>query len=175
MEYDIVTLVNDFITQEKVEKDSEKDESNKSKLNEEINLLYVAVTRAKTELHIPEKMLPKNFVASPQIKIIKTETKKEEQPIKSKYQYSKAAYKTNSSANTSSESDDIFETDKAYNVASIRETHKDAYNPWTNYLDRELTTMFKDGVKMADLAKHFGRTNGAIYSRLKKLKIVNTE
>jgi hypothetical protein len=32
--------------------------------------------------------------------------------------------------------------------------------------------MFIDGVKVVDMAKHFGRTNGAIYSRLKKLKIV---
>ncbi len=174
MEYDVVTLVNDFISQEKVEKDSEKDEINKSKLNEEINLLYVAATRAKTELHIPEKLLPKGFEASPQIKIIKTENKKEEQQPNNKYQYSKAAYKTNSSVRRN-ESDDFFDEDKAYNVQTIKETHKGAYEPWTNYLDRELTTMFKDGVKMADLAKHFGRTNGAIYTRLKKLKIVNAE
>lgn len=173
MEYDIVALVNDFISQDKVEKESEKEDTSNSKLNEEINLLYVAVTRAKTELHIPEKLLPKDFVAPPHIKVIKTETKKEELPVKSKYQYSKAAYKTNGLA-TRNENDDFFDEDKAYNVQTIRATHKGAYEPWTNYLDRELTIMFKDGVPMTDLAKHFGRTNGAIYARLKKLKIVNT-
>src|SRR5690606_25057094 len=53
MEYDAVQLVNDFITEEAIEKTltdfSEK--ANHSKLNEEINLLYVAVTRTKNSIH----------------------------------------------------------------------------------------------------------------------------
>ena len=45
MEYDAIHLVNDFITEEKLEKlkdDRKKGEINMAKLNEEINLLYVA-------------------------------------------------------------------------------------------------------------------------------------
>jgi F-box protein, helicase, 18 len=173
MEYDVVTLVNDFITQERIESESEKEEVNKAKLNEEINLLYVAVTRAKTELHIPEKLLSKGFVAAIPIKVIKTEVKKEEQQPKKKYQYSKAAYKTNSFTQTQNIRDEMVETNKAYSVEKLRETHNDgAYQPWTHYLDNELKTQFNNNVKVVDIAAHFGRTNSAIYSRLKKLNLV---
>jgi len=172
MEYDVVTLVNDFITQEKIEKASENDDASKAKLNEEINLLYVAATRAKTELHIPEKMLPKGFEASLQIHIVKTETKSEQQQTKSKYQYSKANYKTNSFTNTKSERDQSFEIDKKYNVKLSSDNNQNTNNLWTSYLDRELTTMFLDGIKVVDMAKYFGKTNVEIYRRLKKLQIV---
>jgi superfamily I DNA/RNA helicase len=51
MEYDAVQIVNDFITEEKLEKintDLKKESIDYSKLNEEINLLYVAITRPET-------------------------------------------------------------------------------------------------------------------------------
>jgi len=59
MEYDEVTLADDFITEEKV-KDmvEEEEEVNVAKLSEEINLLYVAVTRTKSCLHIPGGIFP---------------------------------------------------------------------------------------------------------------------
>jgi F-box protein, helicase, 18 len=64
MEYDSVQLASDFITEEKLEKikdDPKKEDVNPAKLKEEINLLYVAVTRAKSRLLIPESLLPKDF------------------------------------------------------------------------------------------------------------------
>jgi Superfamily I DNA and RNA helicases len=52
MEYDAVTLLNDFITEEKLKRFiGEKMDENR--LVEEINILYVAVTRAKIELNMP--------------------------------------------------------------------------------------------------------------------------
>lgn len=58
MEYDEVTLTNDFITHDKVMKQAENiDKVNISKLSEEINLLYVAITRAKSHLYIPQEIL----------------------------------------------------------------------------------------------------------------------
>lgn len=54
MEYDAIQLVNDFITEEKLIKDKKSVWKNTSKLNEEINLLYVAVTRTRNSIHIPE-------------------------------------------------------------------------------------------------------------------------
>ena len=157
MEYDSVTLVNDFITQKKVESESQKEDVNLAKINEEINLLYVAVTRAKVELYIPEKMLPTDFPICSNIKIIITETKEQKTATNSKY----------SSAETTLKNP----VKKAYSVTEIREKTKDAYQPWTTYLDTELTTMYIDGADIKIMSKHFGRTNGAINARLKKLKI----
>ena len=57
MEYDSIQLVNDFIPEERLEKisgDAKKEDTNMAKLNEEINLLYVAITRTKHKLYIFE-------------------------------------------------------------------------------------------------------------------------
>ena len=62
-------------------------------------------------------------------------------------------------------------TEKAYSVDEVRTKHKGAYKPWTPELDIELTTMFCEGVNAKDMAKHFGRTRGAITSRIKKLEL----
>ncbi len=61
--------------------------------------------------------------------------------------------------------------DKAYRVEAVREQHQDAYKPWTEALDLELTRMYYEGVSARDMAKHFGRTKGAIQSRIKKLEL----
>lgn len=60
MEYDEVTLANDFYTESSlIEKFSElPTQHNKNKLNEEINLLYVAITRAKSKINIPTELMP---------------------------------------------------------------------------------------------------------------------
>jgi F-box protein 18 (helicase) len=83
MEYDAIQLVNDFISQEKLEK--LKKDKNKElhlpKLNEEINLLYVAVTRTRNSIHIPQTLMPSDFPFSAQIHVIRVmaEEEKEEQ------------------------------------------------------------------------------------------------
>ena len=38
-------------------------------------------------------------------------------------------------------------------------------------LDSELTKMFIEGINLRDMAKHFGRTKGAIRSRIRKLEL----
>jgi F-box protein 18 (helicase) len=59
MEYDEVTLANDFITEERIiEMTKAPEPVNTAKLSEEVNLLYVAITRAKSDLYIPEDILP---------------------------------------------------------------------------------------------------------------------
>lgn len=59
MEYDEVTLAGDFITEEKIiGMMARKDDSiNTDRLAEEVNLLYVAITRTKGKLNIPEELL----------------------------------------------------------------------------------------------------------------------
>ncbi len=83
MEYDAVQLVDDFVTEAKLEKlateKKETGELNLAKWNEEINLLYVAVTRTKGTLRIPETLLPKDFPASPYVHVLPV--KKEENEV----------------------------------------------------------------------------------------------
>ena len=63
-------------------------------------------------------------------------------------------------------------TDFLKSLEKIREKHKDAYRSWTTQLDDELTVMYSENVKVPEMAKYFGRTRGAINSRIKKLKLV---
>jgi superfamily I DNA/RNA helicase len=155
MEYDAIQLVNDFITEEKLSvlaEDNKAREINATKLNEEINLLYVAVTRTRNSIYIPETLMPAEFPKSSQIhvlKVLREEEKRHEQ----------GAYKTENNA------------EKAYSVEEVRTKYSDAYKPWTPELDGELTVMYCEGVNVKDMVKHFGRTRGAILSRIKKLEL----
>ncbi|MBE7510461.1 MAG: DUF3276 family protein [Bacteroidia bacterium] len=60
---------------------------------------------------------------------------------------------------------------KAYSVEKIRETHEQAYLPWTTEDDNKLETLFCEGKKVKELAQIFGRKEGAISSRIKKLEL----
>lgn len=163
MEYDVVHIVNDFITEDKVEKlsdDSKGDALSLSRLNEEINLLYVAVTRAKNVIYIPETLISKNFPQSPHIKLLKNESKK----------YCKDSNDSSGrNSKISERNNNSFE--KAYSVDSIRRYHKAAYRPWTEKLDDELTVMYCEGKIIKEISEHFGRTEGAIRSRIEKLDL----
>jgi len=155
MEYDAVQIVNDFISEDKLLKMKESSQANDLnflKLNEEINLLYVAVTRTKNSLYIPENLMPKEFPKSPQIHVteVSSEKKKEEEK--------KATKREN-------------KTEKAYSAVESRSGHEKAYKPWTAELDAELTALHGKGVSKKKMAEHFGRTKGAIISRIKKLEL----
>lgn len=159
MEYDAIQIVNDFITEEKIEKlktDAKSEEISVSKIIEEINLLYVAITRTKNSIHIPQTLMPKNFPKSAQIHVMRVESE-EEQSEKSVIE------KIESKSNKSKE--------KAYSIEKIREKHNGAYRPWTTELDDELTVLYCEGINVRDLSKHFERTKGAIRSRIKKLEL----
>jgi DNA-directed RNA polymerase specialized sigma24 family protein len=61
--------------------------------------------------------------------------------------------------------------DKAYSVEKIREAHQQAYLPWTPEDDSKLELLFCEGKKVKELAQIFGRNDGAISSRIKKLEL----
>jgi len=61
--------------------------------------------------------------------------------------------------------------DKTYSVEKIRETHKQAYFPWTAEDDDKLELLFCEGKKVKELAQIFERNEGAINSRIKKLEL----
>ena len=153
MEYDAVQLVNDFISEEKLEKLKEQEKKlNGRKLIEEINLLYVAITRTRNTLYIPETLMPVEFPKSLQIRITKVLSKEEKQIEKS---------------NTLPKPNQF--RDKAWAPSEIRKKQQLPYKPWTRELDNELTEMFRRGIQEPALAKHFDRTTGAISHRIKKL------
>jgi len=165
MEYDSVQLVEDFITEKKLQKikdDIGDDELYLSRLNEEVNLLYVAITRTKNSIYVPETLMPEEFPRSSQIHIIKSQTEEDKKLSKSPDKRKTSVEKNYKSVDT---------TEKAYSVSQVREKHADAYKPWTTEQDDELTMMFCEGVNVRDMAKHFGRTKGAIKSRIKKLEL----
>ncbi len=166
MEYDAVQLVNDFITEEKIKKlkaEAKEGITNLSKIYEEINLLYVAVTRTKNIVHIPLQLMPVDFPVSTQIHILKVKTDEEKQ------QEAIAALQNNRYKKTAA----AIIKEKAYSVDKVRESHAGAYNKWTTELDGELTQMYCERHTLKDMAKHFGRTPGAISKRVKKLELVD--
>jgi hypothetical protein len=156
LEYDTVQLVDDFLTDEKLEKllnVSDKSDLNFARLNEEINLLYVAVTRAKNQLTIPDSLLPLDFPTSYRIRVTRPAVKEE------KYEKSKT------SKPKSGES-------KTKNAAPKPSADKlNAGAPWSDEQDQELILLFERGETIVDLSRHFSRSVGAIRSRLTKLDL----
>lgn len=151
MEYDAVLLADDFVTEEKVRRlreDKNAEPGQFDRMNEEINLLYVAITRAKNGLYIPEALVPKHFPASPKIYLIAAPKplQKTAGPVKGQLK---------KSTDTKS-------------IQTKNGTHA-ANQSWTVELDNELTIMYADGYSPSDLSLHFGRSRTAISMRIKKL------
>ena len=165
MEYDEVHIVNDFMTEKKLKNTIEENDHEAlqvSRLNEEINLLYVAVTRTRNTLHIPEALLPKGLIPSKQIIVIKEDMEEESRPA------------FNHKGTFQRKGQNPHDKEAVFPFEQIRKTHKDAYRPWTPELDEELTVMFCEEKSVKEMARYFGRTRGAIYSRIKKLELVET-
>jgi ATP-dependent exoDNAse (exonuclease V) beta subunit len=169
MEYDVVYLVNDFLNEGKLKDLKEKHKSDKTvvfdpaRLSEEINLLYVAITRTRNKLYIPETLLPNNFPASPHIIKVKA---KETGVVNNSYLQERAASKQSGVKKRSVVTPP---KERAYNVWQKREINKDAYKPWSPEQDEELKAYYDNGTALSKIADHFGRTRGAIISRLRKL------
>lgn len=141
MEYDVVELVEDFITEEKLKNTdlSKMTPFEKTRLIEEVNLLYVAVTRAKNKLIIPENLLPASL--------------RKAMPGGSITILPKPGTTTTG------------------NYMEERRAKKEAHKHWTDNDDKELAIMYCEGIDIAEMAKHFGRTKGVIWSRIKKLDL----
>ena len=62
---------------------------------------------------------------------------------------------------------------KAYSVEEKRKEHGNAYLPWEKEADDILIKVYNEGKKIKEIAEIMERSRGAIYSRLKKLGIIN--
>ncbi len=156
MEYDEVLLVDDFITEESIDKQINNldREYNSAKIQEDINLLYVAVTRTKNILHIPEGLLPKGF---PQLESINVIKKPEKTSIEKQITVKKKTY------------NNFVELETGSNYQKSKP--KESYQTWTPALDAELIKLFKKGRSIQELAHIFGRSKGSIWARVKKLDL----
>ena len=59
-----------------------------------------------------------------------------------------------------------------YSVFACQQEYPNAYKPWTEEDDLELTQMWCEGATTKELATHFQRKPSAITSRIKKLELV---
>ncbi len=169
MEYDSVRLVNDFISEEKIERamtESKKENRSPdtSKLNEEINLLYVAVTRAKTKLFIPEGLLPINHPPSAHIEVIIDKKPAYIPPVSTSIN---SGYSSRNKRNQRPSGMEIKE--RSYSISQKRTVNRDASKPWTSELDKDIIKMMDAGKPLSDIADYVGRTKGGVITRLKKL------
>ncbi|GIV45783.1 MAG: DNA helicase [Ignavibacterium sp.] len=156
MEYGTVYLHNDFISQKKIKRLIEKQNEipvDVAKINEEINILYVAVTRAINNLFIPQHYLPTSFPRSSNIKIIGGETEERDFDNRKKL--------------------DTFrnrnEKHKSFSFDDVRKNHPDAYKAWLPEEEAKLLAMVKSNISINEISRSLGRTRGAILSRLNKL------
>jgi F-box protein, helicase, 18 len=100
MEYDEVTLLNDFTNEEKLKKQIAQyggdkiTEQDKNRLAEEINILYVAATRAKSKLKIPPEINPLHSVelAQPPPGIINTKKYQRSNYTDDRHLYERASF-----------------------------------------------------------------------------------
>jgi ATP-dependent exoDNAse (exonuclease V) alpha subunit len=61
---------------------------------------------------------------------------------------------------------------KSGKFEEIRKKFPNAYRSWSKDEDEKLSELFKNGIRIKDLAKEFGRKRGAISARLEKLELV---
>ena len=170
MEYDVVYLVNDFVSESKIEKLKAKNTQKEQAVNitkwiEEINLLYVAVTRSKNKLYIHESLVPGDFVAGPHVHILKSK-KDNNGKSGSPYNY-QPSFPDQKSGNKKIAGAQFRE--KTYTVMEKRGSHKEAYQPWTPEQDKKLKEIYDSGASVTKMAEQLERTKGAILSRIKKL------
>lgn len=77
MEYDAIHLVDDFLTEQRLlrqlDKRQDKDKrkaASREQLNEEINLVYVALTRARQRVYLPVSLLPPDLPRDESIQVM---------------------------------------------------------------------------------------------------------
>jgi F-box protein, helicase, 18 len=77
LEFNVVHLTEDFITHKKLhaQLNNTTTPANLAKLTEDVNLLYVAITRTQNILYLPESLLPPNFPPHANIKLVAAKAK----------------------------------------------------------------------------------------------------
>jgi|TARA_R100000479_G_scaffold51000_2_gene23956 superfamily I DNA/RNA helicase len=143
MEYDAVKLAADFIDKDRIQHLQDEYEGLLAdRINEEINLLYVAITRVKNTLVIPENYIPVYFKSSPNIKPITVPVEENQQ------------------------------IDENSPIAKeIQKKYPKAFTPWTFEQDQILKQGLHDGITIKGIATTLERSTKSIRARMKVLSI----
>ena len=154
LEYDEVRLAEDFMTDDALSKQLADDGSpvQRSRLNEELNLLYVAVTRARSMVHIPEILMPPDLSASPHIII---QPGRDKPTIRSQVDTGRARPSSNNG--------------KGYAKKPVVSRPAGSTKTWTRDEDGLLLRLYQTGKSLHDIAKVLERTPTAVQMRLRKL------
>ena len=154
LEYDEVRLAEDFMTDEALSKQLAEDGSpaQRSRLNEELNLLYVAVTRARLLLHIPESLMPGNLPDSPHVMVVPGREKPVNRPTVERATSRPAA--TNG---------------KGYSKRPVSSRPSGTAKHWSKDEDGLLLRLYHAGKTLHDISKVLERTPTSVQMRLRKL------
>jgi superfamily I DNA/RNA helicase len=155
MEYKNVYLHNDFISERKIKKMIDNKNENPidiPKVYEEINILYVAVTRVISQLYIPQNYFPAYFPKSSSIKILAN--------YKDEFETDKEFERNRSDSKS-------YKSPLSFN--DVRKSHPEAYKKWTEDEERDLLLLYRSKKSIKEIAYALGRTKGAIISRLNKI------
>lgn len=167
MEYDVVQIVNDFVTEGQLikQKESNKEERySPAHLNEEINLLYVAITRTRNRVYVPKLLLPKDFPHSRKIFVMNGF-----RPDNG--DYDRPRMHTTRFAPYRSETNYIKDLQHiTLDEAALQYGH--IHQPWTNEQHTQLTDMYNDGITLNGIANHFGVSVREVESRVDVLRRV---
>jgi len=173
MEYSSIELVADFATEGGLEKAKEigkkEGDFNAARWNEEINLLYVALTRTRSYIRLPESLLPKDFPPSPLIQLVKTKKQEEKKDTSTTPSLTSSFGKSWSKAGTTNGKA------PAKTFTELRRSFKEALKPWTRTCDEELLELFRQELSIYDIARQMERQPSAVQSRLRKLGMFHNE
>ena len=169
MEYDEVFLGDDFISEEDLLKKTNTEnvltEQQIAQLNEEINILYVAATRAKYKLVLPARLMPSymdDVKLQPTIQTVIV-TKTEYEPSKSTLTAEELLAKlaeTKQSLPNKSQS-------KPISKPIVRASK--ANQPWDEEEDFLLEDLFDAGKTIPEIAQQLQRSPTAIEMRMQKI------
>ena len=170
MEYDEVTLLKDFITEDKLTKmiaqmggDKIK-QSDTNRLAEEINILYVAATRAKNKLIMPPEINPlKSIVLAEEIKISPTSKRGGHQAFDDWDLYNE--YKSKASQGKKGNSTKPIKSAKPVNSGK----------PWINDDEDRLEIMFEHHLSLEEMATKLGRGGNAVRMKLIDLGLIEED
>jgi F-box protein, helicase, 18 len=164
MEYDEVTLLSDFIHEEKLKKNialaggDKLHDADKTRLAEEVNIVYVAATRARKILHIPAEINPLKSVQVINETPVSLLPKRYGDTYKAASDwnvYSAAEQKKNSTGKTA----------KTTNHGK----------KWTGKDEDELQDLFNSSLPLKEIAKQMGRGASGIRYKLQNMGLLGED
>ena len=162
MEYDTVTLAKDFITEAKIQqilKESKQKSLDINKLAEEVNVLYVAVTRTKNQLNIPVQLRPD------QKTINWVDTFDDWDDLNTR----------KSRRDKLNMGDLMPELPFEKTIERVRKKYPNSRKRWSPWEDKELRWLVKEQKSLAFMADFFQRKENAIQTRIAQLGLKTEE